>query len=198
MWLSLMRTALSKSLRWLWAPPVRTGVALERPQAGRGLSRVGDDGRAPWGQRVDERASQRGHSAHALREIECRPFGREKRSRAAVHGPQSLPLLHALAVGLAYRSAASGIDPFEDAGEDRSATYDQIAAGYGDRPSSCLNIDGDLRRQIAARQIFGERAIDDFVQLSDGKHIPRLHQLGPRASGRASGCGHLSCFTSWM
>ena len=87
MWLSLMRTALEVVAVVVRAAAAHR-VALERAQAGRGLARVGDARAAPWRQRVDVRARERGDAAHALHEVQRRALAREERPRAALHAEE--------------------------------------------------------------------------------------------------------------
>jgi hypothetical protein len=153
------------------APAHADGVALERAQTWRGLSRVGDARFRPGGERIDVRARLRRHSAHVRDQVERRALRHQDRPRAAAHAPE----LRARARGHALCDARLDderlVYPREDASEDRTPASHQWLASDGARRGSRIRVDACLRGDVARREILLESEGDDAVDEDGGEQL---------------------------
>ena len=153
------------------------GVLLERPQAGRRLASVEDDGAGPV-DRVHESPCQRRDSAEPAEQVEGRPLAGEDGAGRSVDPCQSHQgkLIAVCGKGLEARlrveRAKDGLDSRKPAHDARFFQEDVCSA-------RSVGVDGRLGRHVAAPDVLGQGLAHDALEVDAGLYDHR---------SRAGGC----------
>jgi hypothetical protein len=161
MWLSLIRIASKRPVRWLVAPPARTAYFSSARSVGVVL-RVS---RIPSAGRLDEASCAGGDARQPLQEIERRPLADEQRAREADDVGHVLADAAIVAVRAADRDREAGarLQPPKHLERDVHPRQDAVGFHQKDATRAKARRHHRVGGHVATAEIFVERPPDEIA-----------------------------------